>query len=160
MPQSLARTLLESPLSGALLALSRCLIEKLRDLKIAEAAFLTPFRLDQDDDSWDFDWTGLPVASLCSSIAAMLQRDHTRPESPLSRAATQSHRQRPLPRHGGYSLCAITSLSSTAKPAQPVEPMVAVVTTFRRRLSFRIGEKALCGNSRTCQLCKFFFRKV
>lgn len=65
-----------SPLSGALPPLSRCRIEKLRDLKIAAAAFLTPFRLDQDDDddSWGFDSTGraaAPTTSLCSSTAAM-----------------------------------------------------------------------------------------
>lgn len=65
-----------SPLSGALPPLSRCRIEKLRDLKIAAAAFLTPFRLDQDDDddSWGFDSMGraaAPTASLCSSTAAM-----------------------------------------------------------------------------------------
>lgn len=63
--------------TGALTSLSRGLIEKLRDLKIAAAAFLTPFLLDHDggddDDSCGFfllfDSRGLEP-SLRSSIIA------------------------------------------------------------------------------------------
>lgn len=78
--------------AGALTSLSRGLIEKLRDLKIAAAAFLTPFLLDHDggddDDSCGFfllfDSRGLEP-SLRSSIIA----EGPRSQPSLSRAPWQ-----------------------------------------------------------------------
>lgn len=113
LPRSQARILLVWPLSGALPPLSRCRIEKLRDLKIAAAAFLTPFRLDQDDDdddSWGLDSTGraaAPTTSLCSSTAAM-------PTALVAAAAFKSSR-------ANSSTASFTSAQRRPRPCQALQ---------------------------------------
>lgn len=121
----------EAPLlfADALMSLSRGLIEKLRDLKIAAAAFLTPFLLDHDgadddDDSCGFFWFDSRgrEASLRSSIIS--ERPLSQPSS--SRASRQKpHRQRsPARPHPLRTIrhCATTTPPST-ETLRPHSPL-------------------------------------
>lgn len=114
--------------ADALTSLSRGLIEKLRDLKIAAAAFLTPFLLDHDGGD-DEDSCGFFLfasrgreASLRSSIIS--ERPQSHPS--LSRALQQRpHRQRsPALPHPWRTIrrCAATALPS-AENLRPHTPL-------------------------------------